>query len=166
MAFFSNVNSGNSYLYLAQEMPGDTGWCAYVLPEGSSAGSEIDPAPAFNDLPGAYLFSFSSVTVSGDALVAAIWEYMAQKISPNRAIVWINQTPGTSDLQINALGFSLTPTRTGPNSKVFTVTNALTGPVSRHAGAPGAEQLRRQLRSGLGSDSHRWRYSFRRPHHV
>ncbi len=130
MAFFSKLNSGNSYLYLAQEMPGDTGWCAYVLPEGSSAGSEIDPAPAFNDLPGAYLFSFSSVTVSGDALVAAIWEYMAQKISPNRAIVWINQTPGTSDLQINALGFSLTPTRTGPNSKVFTVTNALTGPVS------------------------------------
>lgn len=124
MAFFSNLNSGNPALYLAEKLSGDTGWCAYVLPEGSSAGPEFDLATSFNDLPGAYLFSFTNVTLSGDTLVKKVRDYMAEKISPNRAILWVNQPPGTSDLQFKAsLGFSRNPIPPDPPS----VRNALEG---------------------------------------
>lgn len=127
MAFFSNLNSGNPALYLAENLPGDTGWCAYLLPAGSSAGSELDLATSFNDLPGSYLFSYTDIRVSGDALVESVRRYMAQKISPNRAILWTNQPTGTADLEFNGMGFSLQPIRIGPSSKIFTVTNALVG---------------------------------------
>ena len=130
MLFFSNANSGSPYLYLAQQLPSDVGWCAYVLPKDYSAESEIDIATSFNDLPGSYLFSYSKINRSASALVESVWRNLS-KISPNRAILWINQQQGDADLEFVSLGFSpLDLMRSGPTGKIFHVTNALTGAVS------------------------------------
>jgi hypothetical protein len=130
MAFFSNADSGCPFLYLAQQLPGDTGWCGYVLPKDYRAGSEIDIGASFNDLPGSYLFSFADISLAGEALVERVWRYL-QNLSPNRAILWIDQTHPSADLDFISLGFSpLDQMRGGLASKIFNVTNALTGPVS------------------------------------
>ena len=130
MAFFSNLNSGSPYLYLAQQMSSDVGWCAYVLPKGASAGSQIEIAESFNDLPGAYLFSFAKPLITGEALVQRVWTYIGQAISPNRAILWLSEPNAQGDFQFIALGFSNNTARVDPKGKVFSVTNALTGTVS------------------------------------
>src|SRR5215472_14146097 len=125
VAFFSNENSGSPYLYLGQQLASDAGWCAFVLPEGTSAGPQIEIAESFNDLPGTYLFSYAMITTPGDKLVQSVWTYLSRIISPNRAILWIS-VDGQGNFQFNALGFSRTG-RDGPNSKVYSVTNALEG---------------------------------------
>ena len=126
MAFF-NRSQGNKLLFIGQQPAGDLGWCAYVLPQGSTYDQPgIELRQSFDELPGSYVFSFQDVDVAGEnatRFVAAVWQYLNGAISPNRGILWLLDYPEPGKGTFSSLGFSTFQGQT-------TVANALTGNVS------------------------------------
>ena len=125
MAFFTRATRDNPFLYVAQQLATDTGWCAYVLPKDSQynqPGIELDQSFNDSELAGTYLFCFQNINLTADALVSAVHTYIDKSIAPNRGILWVTDATDPGAVQFSGLGFS--------QGSAPLVSNALTGQVS------------------------------------